>query len=492
MDDDIIRLLDEGTIPDPEIANELETLKEAKDDQFKRVFLDAAALVHAGDFERDKNALEAWMDEYDDDDDVSEDYSTVAKALLGVALRETWRFRDAIETFQSVPEWQETADMLFQVAECHLRMGNYRMAGEFASRAAIVGGDSSWAAIGKRGFDYLDIAKEYVDAERRYFELETPPVDDVMMFPRGWSSTSPFVATVLPDDVNPITGGGYYLRWKGQGVVIDPGIDFLRNFHGLDGPFSITDIDAVLVSHCHLDHVADLPAINSLVWDSEGYLGSMSSVNLYADENTIENYSGMLGDGVNVRSIGDESDEIDVAGGITIQPFQVNHSISPCYGFQIELLDGNMTIGYTADTEYFDQLPESLEGSDVVVAHYSKQYAQDIDDELSEKHLGLYGLNELLSELDPEVFLIGEWSANEGDRRREILDSLEQLTGKQNILPVDRNLQLSLANGSVTIPCIDCGTELDPGSVSGAPLDRFDDWPYLCGSCYGTRVVSGT
>lgn len=476
MDEDILRVLNQGSLDDPSVADELEALKAEKDEAYKRDFVDAAASVHRDDPSEALDASKEWLEEYAEPD-FDESYRHVMQVLHGVSLRDDWRYRDAIEVFQSVPDWESNADIVFQIADCRLRMGDFRSAGRLAEAAAMLGGGGAWGAIGSRARRFLELARRYVDAERRYFD-QPEARTDVMLFPRGWSSTSPFVTSALPGISRPVTGGGYFLSWRNHGVAIDPGLDFLRNYHDLGGPFSITDIDTVLVSHCHLDHVADLPAIASLVYDSGDYLDERTSVDLYADPNTISDYSGIVAQSLSVHDV-ESSAPLDL-DDITVYPFNVQHSISPCFGFRFEL-EAGPTIGYTADTGYFGELASSLRGSDIVIAHYSKQYAHDADDELSEKHLGLYGLERLIGDLDPEVFLIGEWSANQGDRRGQVVDLLRERTGVREIHPIDRTLSIKLEN--CTISCTGCGVDVDPVDVSGSPANWFDEWPYLCRSC---------
>ena len=80
-----------------------------------------------------------------------------------------------------------------------------------------------------------------------------------------WNSTSPAQGRSL--------GGGYLIYYTGEkvgkkgrvdlGVAVDPGFDFVRNlFHA---GFSLADIDVVLLSHAHVDHVRDFESMITLL-----------------------------------------------------------------------------------------------------------------------------------------------------------------------------------------------------------------------------------
>ncbi len=78
-----------------------------------------------------------------------------------------------------------------------------------------------------------------------------------------WNSSSPAQGRSV--------GGGYLLYHtndKGTvdlGIAIDPGFDFVRNLFHMG--FSISDIDIVLISHSHVDHVRDFESIVQLLTD---------------------------------------------------------------------------------------------------------------------------------------------------------------------------------------------------------------------------------
>lgn len=85
----------------------------------------------------------------------------------------------------------------------------------------------------------------------------------VLCFLRDYSSDSPLLNK---RDQETAVGGGYYLRTKDTGIVIDPGSDFLAQYYrqlcGLG--FGVSDIHKVLVTHSHMDHIGDLEAITVL------------------------------------------------------------------------------------------------------------------------------------------------------------------------------------------------------------------------------------
>lgn len=80
-----------------------------------------------------------------------------------------------------------------------------------------------------------------------------------------WNSSSPAQGRSV--------GGGYLLYKTNEkgvvdlGIAIDPGFDFLRNlFH--EG-FSLYDIDIILLSHAHMDHIRDFESIVNLLYTLE-------------------------------------------------------------------------------------------------------------------------------------------------------------------------------------------------------------------------------
>lgn len=76
---------------------------------------------------------------------------------------------------------------------------------------------------------------------------------------RRWNSYTPIVA----DNYHISKGGGYFLKFKGKGIAIDPGFNFIDNFKGAGHSFD--EIDVVMITHAHNDHTSDLESILTLL-----------------------------------------------------------------------------------------------------------------------------------------------------------------------------------------------------------------------------------
>jgi ribonuclease BN (tRNA processing enzyme) len=76
---------------------------------------------------------------------------------------------------------------------------------------------------------------------------------------RRWSSSTP----VIPrPSAFYNRGGGFFVTHKGKGIAVDPGFDFVLNLY--QEGFSVNDVDAVIITHDHIDHYADFDTLLTL------------------------------------------------------------------------------------------------------------------------------------------------------------------------------------------------------------------------------------
>lgn len=115
-----------------------------------------------------------------------------------------------------------------------------------------------------KAFDYEKIMDEWDEHFVKHMEnhsLHKPDSKSLHFLGlQRWNSSSPAQGRSV--------GGGYLIYHtdnKGQidlGIAIDPGFDFVRNL--FNAGFSLKDIDIVLLSHAHIDHIRDFESLVTL------------------------------------------------------------------------------------------------------------------------------------------------------------------------------------------------------------------------------------
>jgi ribonuclease BN (tRNA processing enzyme) len=322
--------------------------------------------------------------------------------------------------------------------------------------------------------------------------------DDTLSVLRGWSSA----VTLLEGSERRWRGGGYFLKWRGYGIVIDPGFDFLRNFH--DAKYHGREINAVVVSHNHSDHNSDLKDIDDLRYELFKRLamskkaGSQPYVLLWDQDTAGATTFGVakpqhryepvvLPSGFpQMIDLRDHTAKIPAR----LTPFQVDHGrdVPHAMGMLVELLDKRgkpaMRIGYTADTAYFPDLHQHLRDCDVLIAHISQPSIEELQDasKLKEVHLGFRGIARLLKECNPKLALIGEFWAGLTDLRTPLTRGLRQRSGMEAILPAGLGMHLRIP--SLDIECTECGKPTPFSQIRVAPpTDSFASLAYLCPKC---------
>ena len=340
------------------------------------------------------------------------------------------------------------------------------------------------------------------DQYQYYISKSPSSQSNVLSILRGWSSA---VTLLEGGTENKWRGGGYFVKWRDKGLVLDPGFDFLDNFH--DKGYHITEVDAILVSHNHPDHNSDLGALDDLRYEvfrrkfrtteDNGRVPMLSKLFLGIDEDTIKAFRddhpphrGSIhrftrADSERKRWV----TETDLALPFTIQHFPVIHGddVTHAVGFVLELHNSHgpdVKIGFTGDTEYFEQLPEYLSGCDLLIAHISQPDPREFTDRDFRKryHLGLNGVERLVREVNPKLTLLGEFWAGLADLRIDITKSLRLRLGTDAILPsgIGMNIQLP----QLKIECTECHRAEPFASINIVPSPiAFGHLGYVCRNC---------
>ncbi len=163
--------------------------------------------------------------------------------------------------------------------------------------------------------------------------------------------------------------GGIYLQLDDIHLYIDPGPGAL--IHSIREKIPLYKLDALFLSHAHLDHVNDANAIIEAMtrgaMKKRGILvGSVSALEGYEKDDTVidkvvSTYHENVVEDVVVMSPGEEFE----IGNVKIRATKTIHTDPTCIGWRFESKSG--TIGYTSDTIYFENIGKQFCDCDVLI-----------------------------------------------------------------------------------------------------------------------------
>jgi len=428
---------------------------------------------------------------------------------MGNAYADKKDYLQAIESWgKAIPllrergddEWAERAQA--RIAAAELPVGR-RSRKDEAALAAPAG-----AAPTERGERAEDrIRAKLTKAEGTKYEMYGQRYDpnkcesDVLAILKGWGSA----VSLLGEAGATCRGGGYLLKWRGKGVAIDPGFDFLNNLH--DAGFHCREINAVIVSHNHTDHNDDLRTFDDiryemykrakgesekaawkyvLLWDADTAGQRRFDPELAEHRDPDPHIMQRHGKGWGQTSL-----------RLPGLPFRVGHfgvkhskDVPKAVGVRIECLneDGTAaaTVGFTCDTGFFEELcdKDHLGECDVIVAHMSEPDPEEYDDSdhLKQGHLGYRGVQRLITRCKPKLTIVGEFWAGITDLRIDLVQGLRALCRSDAILPASIGLQVRPK--TLEVRCTNCRKWIGLGDVRvGSPGAEFGPLSYLCRDC---------
>lgn len=329
-------------------------------------------------------------------------------------------------------------------------------------------------------------------------------IEDRFICLKNLSSSTPIINTVAFDTSS--VGGGFFLRLNGVGIVVDPGIGFVTLMHQF-GIF-IDDIDAVIVTHAHIDHNCDVAAISSLLYDynrnrekdNKLYseilgcnLAEAHSIEWYMDSTTLKATKNIL-DEQHVHKLEDYVDHpgsIDTVknGSVILSAFHTRHikGNRDTFGIKLDFTvsDKYVSWGYTSDTAYFEGLENFFRGCNVLLFNISDIYVKDVRQvTFKQTHLGFAGSIKLLNSVKPGLALASEFCCTRGDYRHEIVRALRETvtSAETTILPAEVGCKLSA--DFETIECTICKRDIPTRDVKIIrPREEFGRIQYVCPHC---------
>ncbi len=348
--------------------------------------------------------------------------------------------------------------------------------------------------------------KYFVDRNQMYFYLSAykllksyRQIKDTLICLKGFSSTTPAIYSAVFEGA--CTGGGIYFNLDGFGVVIDPGIGFVESMHK-QGIF-IEDINAVIVTHNHLDHNADMGTVSALSYDINRYYRNQErfyqqffpnrrsrkhEISWWLDESTQKANSEIV---PMSRCLTECYEWKELNSAVAIKVIETKHmNGNKSYGIKckLKLTDKVTIIGYTSDTRYFLELAEFMRECDILIFNISDIYEKDVRGKKQKNtHLGYDGSINLLQD-DEQKFrlaIASEFCCNNGDYRMNVVRKLNEHVRhrrKAYVMPGEVGMKVDLQSGGIF--CSRCKQVVSPESVCiVSPEREFGTIQYVCRSC---------
>lgn len=318
---------------------------------------------------------------------------------------------------------------------------------------------------------------------------------------KGTSSSTPSVLNAA-FDTQEYHGGGFFISWDGFGIAVDPGYHFLTNLH--DAGLDVNDIDAVIITHEHIDHNIDMRLLDDLLFNQRRFGDGAKKIAWYVDAVTykmmdvLRSYSsGFDEKSCDLFQMTPESGNEEYDTGIylkcgdnsnvrmkifkTIHCYKrtsndkkefFNHS----FGFELSLKENansdraiERRLFYSSDTKYSPDLASYIKNSDIAIVNISSVYKTDIMRiKAKDTHLGYMGCYELLKAVKdqpPKIYLISEFWNGITDIRFDICRYLKEQAEKNEgikdckILPGEIGMVIDIR--SLKIRCDSCGHFVD-------------------------------
>ncbi len=242
---------------------------------------------------------------------------------------------------------------------------------------------------------------------------------------RRFNSYTPIVSSYS----NVSKGGGYFITCDSQGIVIDPGFNFIQNF--FDNKLRISDIDKIIITHAHNDHTVDLESIITLVYlynkklkeniGEEEIKTKRKRVDLYLNAGTFKKYGGWLSlkrEEIDKIYILNPSDKIKITPNLTLTVTKAKHNeiIDNEYCVGLVFSYGEKNIIFTSDTEWNEDIGNQYKNlkNALLIPHIgtiTRTEAYYLDGEPLEEcvytnHLGLIGVTKMIDAVNPRLFII--------------------------------------------------------------------------------------
>jgi len=182
---------------------------------------------------------------------------------------------------------------------------------------------------------------------------------------------------------------GYALSYGNHLLLLDCGDGVIRR--GLEAGLPLIAADAILITHFHLDHIADLPP---LLWalHGEGKQRSERPLHVYGPPGLRNFFAGLpvlYGNWINEIAVPLHVQEVSAqtfqTGPWQVHTLPMNHGV-PANGYRLQA--GSTVLAYTGDTGPCPEIAELAAEAEVLIAECSFPNGQGMANHLTAGEVG--------------------------------------------------------------------------------------------------------
>lgn len=161
----------------------------------------------------------------------------------------------------------------------------------------------------------------------------------------------------------------YLIQKDGFNLLVDCGSGALSQLPKYMDPY---DLDAVVLSHYHTDHIADIGVLQHLIKVQNLIRNEKRSLKIYGHAEDQTNFDDLTSS--DTKGIAYLPSETLRLGPFTIDFLKTVHSV-PCYAMRIT--DGEKTVVYTADSAYQETFIPFSKNADLLITDCNFYAGQD-------------------------------------------------------------------------------------------------------------------
>lgn len=285
--------------------------------------------------------------------------------------------------------------------------------------------------------------------------------------------------------------GGFFIRWKGEGIVINPGRKFLERFHAQG--LHLRDIDRIVVTHAAQEIYAGVEQLYRLNARLNNLAHDVHLLHYYLQREAFQSLSPILKplfkqERNNLHCLelfmdSPDVEKMEIAPNLTLHYFPIQGSH---IGIRLDLKGEKqiLKVGYLSGGAWNPLLAHHLAPCDILIAAFGATGLNDCHQiTYNSDSLGYNGCSTLQQEIAPRLMLCGEFDGSVGDIRLPAIQKLRSASPQNGtLLPAENGLRLCLSNWA--IQCNLSGQWVTPQKIKVVQTENaFAPLKYLAPNC---------